>query len=98
MRACSRWSSGAGGSEDGVDLYLCLDSIDMGFFFLGNKHNKQVGVTFSPGCFFGVCSFQKKELVFFFGGGDVLKLLLKLRDFFGGTNTSTKISMEYHES
>ena len=68
-----------------------------GIFFFGNKHNKQVGVTFSPGCFFGVCSFQKKELGLFFWG-DVLKLFLKLRDFFGGTNTSTKISTEYHES
>ena len=59
-----RW----GVSEDGVDLYLCLDGMAWDIFF-GSKHNKQVGVTFSPGCFFGVCFFQKKEVVFFFVGG-----------------------------
>lgn len=85
-------------SEDGVDLYLCLDSIDMGFFFWETNITNRWASRFPRVVFLACVLSRKRSSFFFFLGGDVLKLLLKLRDFFGGTNTSTKISMEYHES
>lgn len=68
MRACSRWSSGAGVSEDGVDLYLCLDSIDMGFFFWETNITNRWASRF-PRVVFLACVLSRKGARFFFLGG-----------------------------
>ena len=92
MRARSRWSSGGGCLKMG---WICISAWMAwhGIFFLEANITNRWASRF-PRVVFLACVFSRKRRSFCFcgGGGDVFMLFLKLRDFFGDTNTSTKIS------